>query len=95
VLYDDDFHSKTCTGLSIEHRSMQEHVDQLQNAVRTEMVALPTTVDQVFKRLGGMPEQGTASYPELMAERDRLKKNEDAAARINCPAQIQAALHQQ
>ena len=87
---DGEFHSTTCEGLALEHRERVDRISKLELAMQSELKTLPTTIAQALARVSPTPEAGTASYPETVAERTRLKSNEDAAAKLKCPIQTAA-----
>lgn len=87
---DGEFHSTTCEGLALEHRERVTRISKLETAMQGELKSMPTTLVQAFARVGPHPEVGTTSYGEAVAERARLKSNEDAAVKLSCPIETAA-----
>ena len=83
---DGEVHSKTCEGLAIERRTREDRIGQLEKAMQSELSAAPATISQVFKRMGSRPEEGTTSYLDVAAERERLRASEIAAMQLKCPS---------
>ena len=82
---DGEFHSSTCDGLILERQERLARMGRLEIATTNELKTLPSTIMQAVQRLGTAPEDGTAAYAELSAERARLAANQEAAKKLNCP----------
>ena len=88
----DEIHSSTCPGLALEREERIKRIDSLKAKVAVEVAAPPATLVQAVLRASGSPDEGTAAFREMSAERTHLESLSAAAAKMGCPVTVDVAV---
>ena len=88
----DELHGGTCPGLDLERAEHLKRIDGLKAKIAAELAAPPATIAQAVQRASGPPEEGTAAFREISAERVHLESLSAAAAKMGCPAPVEVAV---